>query len=122
MRNKKLKIIIKSAAQIRAEISSALKGKSKGIQKENEVVFYNVESFVQILTKNRIEILLFLNQNKPGSIYALAKSLGRDFKNVHADVKKLAELSFIDLEPAGTARNGLVPKAKYSGLELSLVS
>ena len=122
MRIKKLKIIIKSNSQIRSEISNALKGRVRNIQKDNEVIFNNVESFVQILTKNRIEILLFLNNNKPGSIYALAKSLGRDFKNVHADVKKLADLSLIELEPAGNTRNGLVPKAKYSGIELSLVS
>jgi predicted transcriptional regulator len=122
MKTKKLKIIIKSNGQIRAELTSALKGKTRIIQKENEIVFNNVESFVQILSKNRIEILLYLNHNQPGSIYALAKGLERDFKNVHADVKRLAELSLIDLEPTGNNRNGLIPKAKYSGLELSLVS
>jgi predicted transcriptional regulator len=122
MKTKKLKIIIKSNSQIRAELTSALKGKTRIIQKENEIVFNNVKSFVQILSKNRIEILLYLNHHSPNSIYALAKGLERDFKNVHADVKRLAELSLIDLEPTGNNRNGLIPKAKYSGLELSLVS
>jgi predicted transcriptional regulator len=122
MKTKKLKIIIKSKSQLKAELISALKGKNRAIQKENEIVFNSIESFVQILTKSRIEILIYLNQFSPGSIYALAKGLERDFKNVHSDVKKLAELSLIDLEPTGNSRNGLIPKAKYSGLELSLVS
>lgn len=122
MKAKKLKVIIKSNAQIKAEMINALKGKIRTIQKDNEIVFNSIESFVQILTKTRIEILIYLNHNSPGSIYALAKGLERDFKNVHSDVKKLAELSLIDLEPTGNSRNGLIPKAKYSGLELSLVS
>lgn len=117
-----LKVIIKSSAQIKSEMLSALKGKTKKIQKENEIVFNSVESFVHILTKSRIEILIYLNHNKPDSIYALAKGLERDFKNVHTDIKRLAELSLIDLEPTGNSRNGLIPKAKYSGIELSLVS
>jgi predicted transcriptional regulator len=30
------------------------------------------------------------------SIYELAKRLGRDYKNVHGDVRRLAELGLID--------------------------
>lgn len=122
MKTKKLKVIIKQKKKLKPEFINALKGKTRSIQKENEIVFNSVESFMQILTKTRIEILIYLNHNHPISIYALAKGLERDFKNVHTDVKKLADLSLITLEPTGNTRNGLIPKAKYSGLELSLVS
>ena len=54
----------------------------------------------------------------PKSIYALAKLVDRDFKNVHADVKLLAEVGLLELRSSGKKREAVMPVAKYSGLEL----
>jgi predicted transcriptional regulator len=48
----------------------------------------------------------------------LAKLLGRDFKNVHTDVKLLADIGLLDLKETGNSRNGLIPLAKFSGIDL----
>lgn len=122
MNSKNLKVVIKSGKKLKSEYALALKGKKRMIQSENEVVFNSVKSFMRILTKNRVEILIYLNHHSPKSIYELAKGLGRDFKNVHSDVKKLANLDLISIEKSGNPRGGLIPKSKYTGLELSLVS
>ena len=122
MKSNNLKIIIKPRKQIKKDFVAAMKGQKKMIQPENEVVFSSVKSFMQILTKNRVEILIYLNHHTPKSIYELAKGLGRDFKNVHSDIKKLANLDLITIEKSGNSRGGLIPKSKYTGLELSLVS
>jgi predicted transcriptional regulator len=122
MKSNNLKIIIKPRNQLKKEFVAAMKGQKKIIQPENEVVFSSVKSFMRILTKNRVEILIYLNHHSPKSIYDLAKGLGRDFKNVHSDIKKLANLDLITIEKSGNSRGGLIPKSKYTGLELSLVS
>jgi predicted transcriptional regulator len=122
MKSRKLIVTIKSGKQLKSEMILALKGEKKGIQPKNQVIFNSVKSFMRILTKNRLEILIYLNQHDPKSIYELAKGIGRDFKNVHGDVRKLADLGLINLEKSGNQRGGLIPKAKYTGLELSLLS
>jgi predicted transcriptional regulator len=122
MKSNNLKIIIKPRKQLKKEFVAAMKGQKKMIQPENEVVFSSVKSFMRILTKNRVEILIYLNHHSPKSIYDLAKGLGRDFKNVHSDIKKLANLDLITIEKSCNSRGGLIPKSKYTGLELSLVS
>ena len=122
MKSNNLKIIIKPRKQLKKEFVAAMKGQKKMIQPENEVVFSSVKSFIRILTKNRVEILIYLNHHHPKSIYDLAKGLGRDFKNVHSDIKKLANLDLITIEKSGNPRGGLIPKSKYTGIEFSFVS
>lgn len=122
MKSKKIKIVIKSPEHIRSELREAFASKKKKIQNEDEIVFSSPESFTKILTANRLEILMYLNRHRPKSIYDLAKGLGRDFKNVHTDVKKLSELNLIILEPSEDLRNSVIPKAKYNAIDLSLVA
>ena len=100
----------------------SFENKKTNLQKENEIVFTDIKSFMDILTVRRLEILIYLNQFKPKSIYELAQGLNRDFKNVHSDVHRLFDMNLIDLEPSGTSRNGLTPKAKYTGIEFSLTA
>jgi predicted transcriptional regulator len=53
------------------------------------------------LTPARMALLEALQQTGPTSIYALAKQLGRNYSNVHADVTKLIEHDLIQKDPAG---------------------
>ena len=47
--------------------------------------------------------------------------LKKDFKNVHSDVKFLAELGLIELREEGL-RKSLVPMAKFSKIDLPLAA
>jgi len=49
-----------------------------------------------ILTPARWALLERLRADGPLSIYALAKRLARDYKNVHTDVSRLVELGLIE--------------------------
>lgn len=122
MKLSKMKITIQTSEQAKHEILNALSGKNNKIQKKNEFKFIGVDAFVQILNKSRIEILIYLTNHNPSSIYMLAKEIDKDFKTVHTDVTKLASLGFIDLIKSGNSRNGLIPKAKFSGIEIDLAS
>jgi predicted transcriptional regulator len=50
---------------------------------------------ISTLTPKRWELIERLHHEGPMSIYALAKLLERDYKNVHTDVKALSELEII---------------------------
>jgi predicted transcriptional regulator len=71
------------------------------------------------LSPRRLEILARIPVLKPKSIAALARSLGRDFKNVHADLVFLGGLGLIELKPEGK-RKTLVPMARFAGIEVDL--
>ena len=53
------------------------------------------------LTPARMALLEALQQTGPTSIYSLAKQLGRNYSNVHADVAKLIEHDLIQKDTAG---------------------
>ena len=51
---------------------------------------------LRTLTPARWELLGRLREAGPLSIYELAKRLARDYKNVHTDVARLAEIGLIE--------------------------
>jgi predicted transcriptional regulator len=50
----------------------------------------------RVLTVKRVELLSYVRRNKVTSVRALAKALGRDYSNVHADVKALQSAGLIE--------------------------
>lgn len=118
MKLKKAKIVIRSLLEIKKEWKSALKGHNRNIQKNDEIIFVNLETASKVMSKARIEILQSILKDKPCSIYDLAKKLEKDFKNVHSDVKFLCAVGLIELQETENARNGLRPVARFSGIEL----
>ena len=122
MKMKHAKIIIRSVDSLKNDWKAALKGKKRGIQKKDEVIFTGIETVAKVFAKTRMEVLRAIILKKPNSIYELAKMLDRDFKNVHSDVKLLSEIGLIDLQETKDARNGLKPVAKFSGIELDLAA
>ena len=51
----------------------------------------------QLLSNEKARIMDVIKTQKPGSIYELAKKLGRNFKSVSEDVKLLERFGFIEL-------------------------
>ena len=51
----------------------------------------------RILSNEKARLIHFIKKNKPGSIYELAKMLGRDFKSVNDDIKLLEKFGFIEM-------------------------
>ncbi len=58
--------------------------------------FADLPRLLKALTPARWALLARLKQSGPVSVYALAKSLGRDYKNVHTDVTRLLQLGLIE--------------------------
>jgi predicted transcriptional regulator len=62
----------------------------------------DVETALSILTESRMKIIQLLKSKEPQSIYALAKLLNRDFKNVYDDITFLNQLGIIGIEESTT--------------------
>jgi predicted transcriptional regulator len=120
MKLKKVKIVVEGVAGTKRRWVAALKGRRVG--SATEVI--SVPSWAvlgKVLSPPRLQILAAVPELKPASIAALAKALGRDFKNVHADVTFLSEVGLLLLRESGP-RHTLVPTALYSEIELPLAA
>jgi predicted transcriptional regulator len=58
--------------------------------------FADLPLLVKNLTPARWQLLKELKAAGPLTIFALAKRLGRDYKNVHTDVSRLLELKLLE--------------------------
>lgn len=77
---------------------------------EHSIVFSDIEDFLRLLSPERLRILDYLSvhaADPPRSINALARNLGRDYKNVYEDIHDLADVGALDLERVG---NRVVPR------------
>jgi predicted transcriptional regulator len=120
MKLKKVKIVVEDVASTKRRWVAALKGKRSGT--DTEII--SVRSWAvlgKVLSGPRLEILAVVPELKPASIAALAKALGRDFKNVHQDVVFLAQVGLLLLRETGPRRT-LVPTALFSEIELPLAA
>ncbi|MFH1787680.1 MAG: hypothetical protein ABH811_02735 [archaeon] len=59
--------------------------------------FSGVSVLRQLLSNEKARILNVIKNQKPKSIYELAKKLGRGFKSVNDDIKLLVRFGFVEL-------------------------
>jgi len=120
MKLRKVKIVVEEIESTKRRWATALKGKRAGARVE-VISVPSWEVLGKVLSPPRLEILAAIPELKPASIAALAKALGRDFKNVYADVTFLSEVGLLMLRQTG-ARRTLVPTALYSEIDLPLAA
>ena len=63
---------------------------------EFELNFAQAGDLVAEITRERLQLLAALRGTGPLTVYALARGLGRNYSNVHADVKRLLALGLIE--------------------------
>jgi predicted transcriptional regulator len=68
---------------------------------EHRLAFESWDALSRVLTGKRVELLRYVRRHHVPSIRALAKALGRDYSNVHADVKALAAVSLLESTAQG---------------------
>ena len=77
---------------------------------ERHLAFQSWDTLVRVMTGKRMELLRYVRHHEVTSIRALATALGRDYSNVHADVRTLADAGLLAATPAGL-------RADYDGIE-----
>jgi predicted transcriptional regulator len=81
--------------------------------RERHLAFESWDALSRILTGKRMELLRYVRRHKVASVRALAKALGRDYSNVHADVQALTDAGLID------ASTGAL-RADYDAIETTI--
>ena len=112
-----LKITVgKTWREISAEIVDAVHRAEQGeaVETEASVNFADWDTLTRTLTAKRLELLRYLHRHPMASINALAKALGRDYRNVHADVAALVSAGLIERDDSG----GLT--AKYDTIQTQI--
>jgi predicted transcriptional regulator len=81
--------------------------------RERHLSFESWDALARVLTGKRMELLRHVRRHKVASVRALAKALGRDYSNVHADVQALTAAGLLD------ATNGGL-QADYDAIETKI--
>jgi predicted transcriptional regulator len=68
---------------------------------ERHLAFESWDVLSRVLTAKRMELLRYVRRHRVTSVRALAKALGRDYSNVHADVQALTSAGLIDSSDGG---------------------
>jgi predicted transcriptional regulator len=94
---KQITIGVGEAATTAKEFIDAWKLAESGekVQEKHRLHFESLELLLKTLTPGRWTLLKKLHANGPMSIRAIAIYLGRDYKNVHTDVRRLEKIGLI---------------------------
>jgi predicted transcriptional regulator len=68
---------------------------------ERHLAFESWDALIRVLTGKRMELLHYVRRHDVASIRALAKALGRDYSNVHADVRALTAAGLLNTANGG---------------------
>lgn len=68
---------------------------------ERHLAFESWDALARVMTGKRMELLHYVRRHKVSSVRALAKALGRDYSNVHADVQALTAAGLLDTADGG---------------------
>jgi predicted transcriptional regulator len=80
---------------------------------ERRLAFESWDALARVLTSKRMELLRYVRRHNVTSVRSLAKALGRDYRNVHADVQALMAAGLLD-----TADGGV--RADYDSIETKI--
>ena len=92
-------------------------------QARGQVFFSSIEAARRLLTPTRLALLRAIRVERPSSIYALARFVGRDLKNVQQDLRLLESYGLVrmgvpDRRRAG--RNRKAPHAVFDEIALKI--
>lgn len=112
MKIRDVTIAIKPHEQVMKEFAIALGKARRGeaVEPHREVSFENLDTLRKFLTGKRLGLLHAIKQHQPESIYALAKILHRDLKNVNDDLKILEDLGLVSLQHQHEGREKVKPQ------------
>jgi predicted transcriptional regulator len=124
MKVRKLVIGVRGVEQWAGAVGRTLRQGSSGrrIKPGEGLYFENAAALRSFFSDRRLELLRAIRQHHPRSIQELATLVGRDFKNVNADVHYLAQLGLVELETeSGSGTKGRkAPRVPCDEIELHI--
>jgi predicted transcriptional regulator len=121
---KTLTIVVKSNEEMLDDFRRAFKAvrARRPVAKQEGVYFSSLEAVRNFLTRERLALLRAIRMQRPGSVYELAKVVGRDLKNVQDDIKLLEAHGLVEISEArrGQKRKVKVPRAPFEEITLKI--
>jgi predicted transcriptional regulator len=77
------------------------RGERGEIFHERHLAFESWDALARVMTGKRMELLHYVRRHKVKSVRTLAKALGRDYSNVHADVQALTAAGLLNTADGG---------------------
>ena len=71
--------------------------------RERHLAFESWDALARVLTGKRMGLLRYVRRHNVPSVRALAKALGHDYSNVHADVQALMAAGLLDATDGGVS-------------------
>ena len=106
MRSTKIKVGGAVQADSAQRFINAWRRASRGETfQERILTFESWDSLARVLTGKRMELLSYVRRHRVRSVRALAKALGRDYSNIHADVQALTSAGLLDTKDGGVHTN-----------------
>ena len=92
------------------------------VTRREGVYFTSIEAARNLLTPSRLALLRAIRTTQPRSIYELAKTLERDFKNVQEDLRILERYGLVRMtrRRGHGARRARVPEALFGEIALKI--
>lgn len=95
---KNVRIEIRNEEESAQDFVKAWRRAQKGMTPEqpvDRIYFKDLNTLLRVLTPRRMEAIKAVHDNGPMSIRALAKALGRDYKNVHKDMQEMERIGIV---------------------------
>jgi predicted transcriptional regulator len=106
---------------------AAWKAAEKSSLRENPydlvLTFPDMSGLAKIFSPERLRLIMTVRDQKPESIYRLAKLLARAPSNVKKDVDELAELGVLELKKRRTKEQGrraVQPEYNWDGFDIAV--
>ena len=124
MRVRKMIIGVRGVQDWAKELKRGLKRGMSGqrVAPRESVYFESAAALRNFFSDRRLELLRAIREHQPRSIKELAELVGRDLKNVNAEVHYLAQLGLVELAtergPGGKGRKA--PRVVCDEIELRI--
>jgi predicted transcriptional regulator len=103
---RKLEIGVGDVKKAAAEFLKTARALEKGatVRAREQLFFADMPTLLKTLTSERWRLVEHLRRDGPLSINAAAQQLGRNYKNVHGDVKRLMDIGLVERLDDGRVR------------------
>ena len=121
MKVKEIKVIIRPLEEDLDEVVEAFKRIERREEFEEEkIVVESLDVLRKILTPERMRILQVIKNEKPNSIYELAKLLGRDRAAVIRDLEVLQKIGLVEISEEKDEKGRKKPIVPYDEIVVKI--
>jgi predicted transcriptional regulator len=124
MKLRKVTIGIRRVDEWAETVKRGLRTAASGgrVKPGESLTFENAAALRHFFSDRRLELLHAIREYRPRSIKELAERVGRDFKNVNADVHYLARLGLVELarEDGSGAKGRKAPRVLCDEIEVRI--